>query len=104
MMQRGFTLFIQGSYIGIFHTKGDAMRKPIGAALVIIALTLSGCGTRPADRVLSGAGIGAAAGAVFGALAGAPATGAAIGAAVGGVAGGVTSPSRVDLGKPIWRQ
>lgn len=80
------------------------MSKRSSAALVIIALALSGCGHTVPERTLSGAGIGAAAGAVFGALAGSPATGAAIGAAVGGVAGAVTRPSDVNLGKPIWRQ
>jgi hypothetical protein len=30
--------------------------------------------------------------------------GAAIGAGAGAVAGAVTSPSTVDLGKPIWRR
>lgn len=80
------------------------MHKQIGATVVIIGLTLSGCGHTVPERTLSGAGIGAAAGAVFGALAGSPATGAAIGAAVGGATGALTSPSQVNLGKPIWRQ
>ena len=80
------------------------MMKRTAAALVIIALTLSGCGTRPSDRALSGAGIGAAGGAIIGAIVGAPLTGALIGAGAGAVTGAVTSPSRVDLGKPIWRQ
>jgi hypothetical protein len=30
--------------------------------------------------------------------------GAAIGAGAGAVAGAVTSPSQVDLGKPIWQR
>jgi len=80
------------------------MMKPLGAGLVIVALTLSGCGHTVPERTLSGAGIGAAAGAVIGAFAGAPATGAAVGAAVGGATGALTRPSQVDLGKPIWRQ
>jgi osmotically inducible lipoprotein OsmB len=80
------------------------MIKRTSAAVVIIALALSGCGHSVPERTLSGAGIGAAAGAVIGAFAGSPATGAAIGAAVGGVTGAVTRPSQVDLGKPIWRQ
>jgi len=80
------------------------MFKRTNAAVVIIALALSGCGHTVPERTLSGAGVGAAAGAVIGAFAGSPATGAAIGAAVGGVTGAVTRPSQVDLGKPIWRQ
>lgn len=64
---------------------------------------LAGCGDKPADRVVSGAGIGAGVGAVTGAIVGAPATGAAVGAAVGGVGGGVTKKEDVDLGKPVWR-
>jgi len=80
------------------------MSRLPAAALVIIAVALSGCGHTVPERTLSGAGIGAAAGAVVGAMAGAPGAGAAIGAAVGGVTGAVTRPSQVNLGKPIWRQ
>ena len=67
-------------------------------------LALSACGTSPGDRALSGAGLGAAAGAIIGAPFGAPGIGAAIGAAAGGATGAVTSPSQVDLGRPVWRQ
>lgn len=74
------------------------------AALAVIALVLSGCGDTVGDRGLSGAGIGAAGGAVIGAMVGAPLAGAAIGAAAGATVGAVTSPSSVNLGKPIWRQ
>jgi uncharacterized membrane protein len=81
------------------------MTKQTAAATVLIsALVVSGCGTTVGDRGLSGAGIGAAGGAVIGALVGAPLAGAAIGAGVGAATGALTSPSRVDLGKPIWRQ
>jgi len=80
------------------------MIKRTSAAVVIIALGLAGCGTNTSDRALSGAGIGAASGAVIGAIVGAPLVGAAIGAGAGALAGAVTSPSQVDLGKPIWRQ
>jgi len=79
-------------------------RRTGTAAVVIIALALSGCGTTVGDRGLSGAGIGAAGGAVIGAIVGAPLAGAAIGAGVGAAAGALTSPSQVELGKPIWRQ
>ncbi len=83
------------------------MRKPTiaaFAALAATALVLSGCGDSVGDRGLSGAGIGAAGGAVIGAMVGAPLAGAAIGAAAGATVGAVTSPSSVNLGKPIWRQ
>ncbi len=71
--------------------------------LLAVALVLSGCGTSPGDRGLSGAGLGAAGGAVIGALVGGPVlAAAAIGAGAGAVAGLATSPSSVDLGKPVW--
>jgi osmotically inducible lipoprotein OsmB len=76
-------------------------------SLVVLALAgsmLAGCGTTPGDRGLSGAGIGAATGAVAGALVGAPLAGAAIGAGAGAAAGLATSPSTVDLGRPVWEQ
>lgn len=67
-------------------------------------LLLSACGTDPTDRALSGAGIGAATGAVVGAVTPlTPAGGALLGAAIGGGAGALTSPSQVDLGRPVWR-
>jgi hypothetical protein len=69
-----------------------------------LPLALTACGTTTTARALSGAGIGAATGAVIGAVTGlGPAAGAAIGGAVGGTAGAATSPSQVDLGKPVWR-
>jgi osmotically inducible lipoprotein OsmB len=82
----------------------DEMYKSMGFVLVAGALALAGCGTSTGDRGLSGAGIGAATGAVAGALVGAPLAGAAIGAGVGATAGVATSPSTVDLGKPVWQQ
>jgi len=74
------------------------------AAILAVALALAACGETVGDRGLSGAGIGAATGAVIGAIVGAPLVGAAIGAGAGAVAGAVTTPSQVDLGKPVWRQ
>ena len=68
------------------------------------AIALSGCGTSVGDRGLSGAGIGAAGGAVVGAIVGAPLVGAAIGAGAGAAVGAATSPSDVDLGKPVWER
>jgi osmotically inducible lipoprotein OsmB len=71
-------------------------------AFALAGLTLAACGTSTGDRGLSGAGIGAATGAVVGAMVGAPLAGAAIGAGAGATVGAVTSPSTVDLGRPIW--
>lgn len=72
--------------------------------LVIAALSLAGCGTSVGDRGLSGAAIGAGgAGAVGAAVFGGPIAAAAlIGGAAGGVVGAATSPSAVNLGKPVW--
>lgn len=78
-------------------------RIAMAAAALCGAAVLSGCGTTPLDRGVSGAGIGAAAGAIGGAVVGAPGTGAAIGAAIGGAAGALTDPDKVDLGRPIWK-
>lgn len=80
------------------------MKRGMSAALMVVALTLSGCGTEIGDRGLSGAGLGAATGAVIGAIVGNPLAGAAIGAGAGAIAGAVTSPSQVELGKPVWRE
>ncbi|WP_194163321.1 hypothetical protein [Teichococcus oryzae] len=75
----------------------------MGAAA--LALALAACGTNERDRVQGGAAAGAATGAGVGALGGP--VGAAVGAVVGGGAGAVTgyttSPSDVNLGKPLWR-
>jgi osmotically inducible lipoprotein OsmB len=72
-------------------------------AVIAVGLLLSACGSAPGDRALTGAGIGAAGGAVVGALIGIPAAGAALGASAGAVVGAATTPSQVDLGKPVWR-
>jgi osmotically inducible lipoprotein OsmB len=73
------------------------------ALSLVAAVILAGCGTTQGDRAVSGAVIGAGAGALAGAFVGVPALGAAIGAGVGATAGAVTSPSQVDLGKPVWK-
>jgi osmotically inducible lipoprotein OsmB len=41
---------------------------------------------------------------VIGALVGQPLAGAAIGAGAGAAAGAVTSPSAIDLGRPVWER
>jgi hypothetical protein len=78
------------------------MVSRLGLAVVGLSFLVAACGETPGDRALSGAGIGAVGGAVVGAMVGAPLAGAAIGAAAGGVTGAVTTPSQVDLGKPVW--
>jgi hypothetical protein len=78
------------------------MQRYASLAVLAAALALAGCGETTGDRGLSGAGIGAATGAVAGAIVGAPLVGAAIGAGAGATIGAVTSPSTVDLGKPVW--
>jgi hypothetical protein len=80
------------------------MSTRLALPFIAVALALAGCGTTTGDRGLSGAGIGAAGGAVIGAMVGAPLVGAAIGAGAGATVGAVTSPSTVDLGKPVWEQ
>lgn len=74
------------------------------ALLAVATIALAGCGNTVGDRGLSGAGIGAAGGAVIGAMVGAPLVGAAIGAGAGATVGAVTSPSAVDLGRPVWER
>lgn len=69
----------------------------------VFLLALSACGTDTGDRALSGAGIGAASGAVIGAVVGNPLAGALIGGAAGAATGAFTTPSQVDLGKPVWQ-
>jgi osmotically inducible lipoprotein OsmB len=71
-------------------------------AALALSLLVAACGSNPADRAVTGAGLGAAGGAIIGAFFGAPAIGAAAGAAAGGAAGAATTPSQVDLGKPVW--
>lgn len=79
-------------------------RTMVALLTVGAPLLLSACGTDPGDRALSGAGIGAATGAVVGAVTPlTPVGGALLGAAVGGGTGALTSPSEVDLGRPVWR-
>lgn len=73
-------------------------------SMVIGILALGACGQTTGDRALSGGAIGAGAGAVGGALMGAPAAGALVGGAVGAGTGALTSPSQVDLGRPVWER
>jgi len=71
---------------------------------VVIAASVTACGTSKTDRALSGGAIGAGVGAVGSSLAGGSAgTGALIGGAVGAGAGALTDKDDVNLGKPVWR-
>lgn len=78
------------------------MSRIILVAVLGACLLVAACGANPGDRAVTGAGIGAASGAVLGAFFGAPLIGAAAGAAAGGAVGVATTPSQVDLGKPVW--
>jgi hypothetical protein len=76
--------------------------KHLVAAAALLAL--AACGTSTQDRALSGAALGAGVGAGAGALSGGSVlTGALLGGLVGGAGGALTSPSTVDLGRPVWR-
>jgi osmotically inducible lipoprotein OsmB len=72
-------------------------------SMIAGAFLLSACGATQSDRAVSGAGIGAVTGLIGGALLGAPSVGLVLGAAAGATVGAATSPSQVDLGKPVWR-
>jgi hypothetical protein len=80
--------------------KGVVLKLAVVAGMFVLAA----CGDTTGDRGLSGAGIGAAGGAVLGAIVGDPLAGAAIGAGVGAATGALTTPSQVDLGKPVWER
>jgi osmotically inducible lipoprotein OsmB len=80
------------------------MKVSILVVALVATLGLTACGTSTQDRALSGGGIGAGLGAVGGALVGAPLAGAALGGAAGAAGGALTSPSDVDLGKPVWKR
>jgi hypothetical protein len=69
-----------------------------------IALAIAACGTREPERTTGGAAAGAATGAGIGALGGpvGALAGAAIGAGAGAVTGATTSPSDLNLGRPLW--
>jgi hypothetical protein len=81
------------------------MKQPIRIAIVVGSLALlAACGTSEPNRAAGGAGVGAGTGAVVGAIAGPPgaAVGAVVGAGVGAAGGAATTPSQVNLGKPVW--
>jgi hypothetical protein len=78
--------------------------KSVGLAVVVSgALVLSGCGTMPGDRALSGGLLGAGGGALIGSVAGSAGKGALIGGLGGMALGALTSPDVINLGSPPWR-
>jgi hypothetical protein len=80
------------------------MQKTI-VTLAAATLLSSGCGTTPAERGVSGAGIGAGTGAIVGAVTGITvAQGAVLGAVAGGLTGALTRTDQVNLGDPVWKQ
>ena len=62
------------------------------SAVFATALTISGCGTTPGERAVSGGLLGAGAGAAVGSLAGHAGTGAIIGGVGGAAVGALTAP------------
>jgi peptidoglycan hydrolase-like protein with peptidoglycan-binding domain len=70
-----------------------------------LPLALCACGNDPAERGVTGAGIGAGTGAVVGALTGglSIAGGALIGAIAGGGVGALTTKDQINLGDPVWK-
>lgn len=83
------------------------MNKQLGSlALVPVlacGLALSGCGTTPGDRGLSGGLLGAGTGAAIGAMAGNAAGGALIGGLGGAAIGMLTTSDTINFGEPAWK-
>ncbi|MBI2799172.1 MAG: peptidoglycan-binding protein [Gammaproteobacteria bacterium] len=77
--------------------------KTVITTITIAALT--GCGSLPQDRAVSGGALGAGAGAALGAVTGmSVATGALVGAAAGALTGALTDQHQMNFGEPIWRR
>ncbi len=77
--------------------------KSVTTAALLAALT--GCGSMPEERAISGSAIGAGAGAILGAVTGmSVASGALIGAAAGALTGGLTNTNQINLGDPAWKR
>jgi osmotically inducible lipoprotein OsmB len=80
------------------------IKTPKILCVCTLLCAVAGCGSRPSDRILSGAGIGAGVGAVGSAVGGGnPLIGAAVGGVAGGAIGGLTKQRDLDLGRPLWR-
>jgi hypothetical protein len=83
------------------------MSKHFGALalipVLVCGLAVSGCGTTPGDRGLSGGLLGAGTGAAIGAMAGSAATGALVGGLGGAAIGMLTSSDTINFGEPAWK-
>ena len=83
------------------------MTKYLGGLTLVpvlaCGLVLSGCGTTPGDRGLSGGLLGAGTGAAIGAMAGNAAGGALIGGLGGAAIGMLTSSDTINFGEPAWK-
>ena len=75
--------------------------KTLGV-LGLAGALMMGCGDRPAERALTGGGIGAAGGAAAGAALGNAGAGALLGGAAGAATGALTDRSDLDLGDTPW--
>ena len=62
------------------------------SAILLTGLALSGCGTTPGDRAVSGGLLGAGAGAAIGSVSGSAGKGAIIGGLGGAAIGALTAP------------
>lgn len=80
------------------------LRHMAASAVLVAAMAVSGCGTTPGDRALSGGLLGAGAGAAIGSVTGSVGRGAIIGGVGGAAVGALTSPNALNLGTPPWRQ
>src|SRR5262245_44887260 len=67
-------------------------------AVVLTGLALSGCGTTPGERAVSGGLLGAGTGAAIGSVTGSAGRGALIGGLGGAAIGALTSPNQINLG------
>ena len=73
--------------------RNATMKSGAMAAVFVSALALTGCGTTPGDRAVSGGLLGAGAGAAVGSLYGDAGKGAVIGGVGGAAVGALTTPS-----------
>jgi osmotically inducible lipoprotein OsmB len=79
-----------------------SLRNLAAPMALCLCVGVSGCGTTPGDRAVSGGLLGAGTGAVIGSLAGGVGEGALIGGVGGALIGAVTSPDSLYMGEPPW--
>ena len=72
--------------------RNTTMKSGAIAAVFATALALTGCGTTPGERAVSGGVLGAGAGAAIGSVTGSAGRGAVIGGVGGAALGALTSP------------